>query len=92
MRTRDFTPTYDERFVRWFPEQTLMGGADNFLAFIRDELQPWVQSHYRVDADDSMFFGHSLGGLFAHVRVAHRTRRRSGATASAARRCGGTTT
>ena len=66
VRARDFTPTYDEQFVRWFPEQKLMGGADNFLAFIRDELKPWVQSHYRVDADDSMFFGHSLGGLFAN--------------------------
>jgi predicted alpha/beta superfamily hydrolase len=66
VRTRDFTPTYDEKFVRVFPEQTLMGGADKFLAFIRDELQPWVQSHYRVALDDSMFFGHSQGGLFAN--------------------------
>jgi predicted alpha/beta superfamily hydrolase len=66
VRMRDFTPTYDEQFVRWFPEQELMGGADNFLAFIRDELQPWVQDRYRVDADNSMFFGHSLGGLFAN--------------------------
>ena len=65
VRARDFTPTYDEQFVRWFPEQTMMGGADPFLVFIRDELKPWVQSHFRVDADDSMYFGHSLGGLFA---------------------------
>jgi uncharacterized protein len=65
VRMRDFTPTYDKWFVGAFPQHTLMGGADRFLAFIRDELQPWVRAHYRVDADDSMFFGHSLGGLFA---------------------------
>jgi predicted alpha/beta superfamily hydrolase len=65
VRMRDFTPTYDEWFVRTFPEQTMMGGADKFHAFVRDELKPWVESHYRVDVDDSMFFGHSLGGLFA---------------------------
>ena len=65
VRTRDFTPTYDAGFVRVFPTHTMMGGAPRFLAFIRDELQPWVQSRYRVDVDDSAFFGHSLGGLFA---------------------------
>jgi predicted alpha/beta superfamily hydrolase len=41
-----------------------MGGAERFLAFIRDELQPWVRSRYRVDTEDSVYFGHSLGGLF----------------------------
>jgi uncharacterized protein len=64
VRTRDFTPTFDPAFVGIFPEQTLMGGADRFLAFIVDELQPWVQARYRVDADDATFFGHSQGGLF----------------------------
>jgi len=42
-----------------------MGGAPNLLAFIRDELQPWVRANYRVDPDDATFFGHSFGGLFA---------------------------
>jgi predicted alpha/beta superfamily hydrolase len=65
VRTRDLTPTHDDNFVRIFPEQTLMGGADQFLEFIRGELSPWVQSNYRVNGDDSMFFGHSQGGLFA---------------------------
>jgi predicted alpha/beta superfamily hydrolase len=65
MRTRDFTPTDDPGFSSIFPAQTMMGGAPRFLAFIRDELQPWVQSAYRVDADDAAFFGHSQGGLFA---------------------------
>jgi uncharacterized protein len=64
VRTRDLTPTFDPGFVRIFPEQTLMGGADRFLAFIADELQPWVHARYRVDPDDSAYFGHSQGGLF----------------------------
>jgi predicted alpha/beta superfamily hydrolase len=42
-----------------------MGGAPNLLRFIRDELQPWVHTRYRVDPLQSMFFGHSFGGLFA---------------------------
>jgi uncharacterized protein len=65
VRTRDFTPTSDSRFARWFPDPTMMGGAANFLAFIRDELKPWIHSHYRVDPGDAAYFGHSLGGLFA---------------------------
>jgi predicted alpha/beta superfamily hydrolase len=64
VRTRDFTPTSDPLIARISPAVTLMGGAERFSAFIRDELQPWVRSRYRVDADDSAYFGHSLGGLF----------------------------
>lgn len=68
VRTRDLTPTSDASYTEIFPDQTMMGGAPRFLAFIRDELQPWVRSRYRIDAVDSAFFGHSLGGLFAtHV-------------------------
>ncbi len=43
----------------------MLGGADRFLAFMRDELKPWVRERCGVDPDDSMFFGDSLGGLFA---------------------------
>jgi predicted alpha/beta superfamily hydrolase len=64
-RTRDFTPTVDPEFGRIFPDQQTMGGAPRLLAFIRDELQPWVHANYRADPDRSTFFGHSFGGLFA---------------------------
>ena len=64
LRTRDFTPTYDAGFVDIFPTQTAMGGADAFRGFFRDELQPWVRERFRVDPDDSAYFGHSQGGLF----------------------------
>jgi predicted alpha/beta superfamily hydrolase len=64
LRSRDFTPTADPLIARITPEVTVMGGAERFLAFIRDELQPWVSSRFRVDTSDSAYVGHSLGGLF----------------------------
>ena len=64
LRTRDLTPSPDPLIARISPAVTEMGGAERFLGFIHDELQPWVRSRYRVEAEDSVYFGHSLGGLF----------------------------
>jgi len=64
IRARDLTPTFDHDFQRMSPTHVLMGGAPQFLAFIRDELQPWVVAHFDVKSDSSNYFGHSLGGLF----------------------------
>jgi predicted alpha/beta superfamily hydrolase len=51
-RTRDLTPP----------------GADAFLAFLRDELMPWLGGRHGADPADATFLGYSLGGLFAtHV-------------------------
>jgi predicted alpha/beta superfamily hydrolase len=63
VRVRDFTPTVDRAFEKYFPSFSVMGGAPQFLTFLREELQPWVQARYRV-ADDATYFGHSMGGLF----------------------------
>lgn len=41
------------------------GGAEEFLAFIEDELKPWVASRVTVDASRQVLYGHSFGGLFA---------------------------
>jgi predicted alpha/beta superfamily hydrolase len=60
-RTRDFTPTVAPACD---VAADMMGGGARFLAFIGDELQPWVRTHNEVDADDSAFIGHSFGGLF----------------------------
>jgi predicted alpha/beta superfamily hydrolase len=66
LRGRDFTPSVDPAIAGTDP--TMMGGADRFLAFLREELRPWVEGRYDVDSSDSTFFGYSLGGLFAtHV-------------------------
>jgi uncharacterized protein len=63
LRCRDFTPTVDS--IRYpNDDPAMMGGAARFLAFIRDDLKPWVRERYGVDPDDSTFFGDSLGGLF----------------------------
>ena len=74
MRVRDFTPTADtawlERSRAALAEQNVVsdakpGGVAAFLAFIDDELKPFVASHYAVNADDQTLVGMSLGGLFA---------------------------
>lgn len=63
IRQRDLTPVANRA-----EDPDPSGGADRFLAFIRDELKPWVHERYPVDGDDSAFYGGSLGGLFAtHV-------------------------
>jgi len=41
------------------------GGADDFLAFIEEELKPAIEGRYPVDRRRQSLFGHSLGGLFA---------------------------
>ena len=62
LRCRDFTPTADPASGYTDPAKV---GAGRFLAFLREELKPWVRDRYNVDPDDSMFFGYSRGGLFA---------------------------
>ncbi len=63
LRCRDFTATVDHDSHH--PNTAMMAGAGRFLAFLRDELKPWVRDRYGADPDDSMLFGYSLGGLFA---------------------------
>ncbi len=75
LRARDLTPVQsDEHDARireltpGLPDSVVSGGADAFLAFLRDELAPFVESRYRVDPSRRVLFGHSFGGLFAlHV-------------------------
>ncbi|MDQ2754005.1 MAG: alpha/beta hydrolase-fold protein [Actinomycetota bacterium] len=64
IRTRDLTPSDSPDYAQLFREPPLMGGAEAFSSFIRQELQPWVDGHYCVDPTDAAYFGHSLGGLF----------------------------
>lgn len=57
-RTRDLTPSLVE--PSWEPN----GGADSFLKFIGEELIPFVEGNYPVNAYRTLI-GHSYGGLFA---------------------------
>jgi hypothetical protein len=56
-RNRDFLPTRVDDFP-------LNAGADKFLAFIREELAPFMDKHYRT-VPYRIIFGHSYGGLFS---------------------------
>jgi predicted alpha/beta superfamily hydrolase len=56
-RMRDFMPTH----VAATPGS---GGADKFLAFLKNELIPYVDKTYPSNGHN-MLFGHSAGGLFA---------------------------
>jgi predicted alpha/beta superfamily hydrolase len=41
------------------------GGAGEFLAFIEDELKPWIEGRVKIDRSRQTLYGHSFGGLFA---------------------------
>ena len=63
LRHRDFTPTIAPAGSAAGTE--MLNGAGHFLAFLTDELKPWLRERYSIAVDDSMFFGDSRGGLFA---------------------------
>jgi predicted alpha/beta superfamily hydrolase len=76
LRTRDFTPTADARWLEgglsanpdWqpvLPEGRRMGRADAFLRFLVDEARPYVEDRFEAAWDRSTLFGSSMGGLFA---------------------------
>lgn len=54
-RARDFHP----------PKDGATGGAEAFLNSLRDEIIPFLQENYPVDAGDMALYGHSSAGLFA---------------------------
>jgi predicted alpha/beta superfamily hydrolase len=62
-RTRDLTPPIekDMNAAKQFPTA---GGADNMLAFIKDELMPLIDENYNV-GPYKILMGHSFGGIFA---------------------------
>jgi predicted alpha/beta superfamily hydrolase len=64
LRTRDFTPTH-------MRERPQSGNAAAFLAFLKEELIPFVESKYRVTANGRTLMGSSLGGLFTLYAMFH---------------------
>lgn len=61
-RKRDFTfPTAIEADKKRYPTT---GHSDKFISFIEKELQPYIQSKYKTDANKTLI-GQSLGGLLA---------------------------
>jgi predicted alpha/beta superfamily hydrolase len=56
LRDRDFTPTHTA-------DNPASGKADNFVRFLKNELQPYIGQNYPVSGYTTLF-GHSFGGLF----------------------------
>jgi predicted alpha/beta superfamily hydrolase len=82
LRKRDTTPTrnptYDKDWASYLNNATgrddivvQSGGADKFLAFIRDELIPFIETNYRVSSTDRALQGTSSGGLFTLYALFH---------------------
>lgn len=70
-RAYDYTPPLFEQGARQ-PNPVVLGreggGADLFLALLRDRVKPLVRQHATVDPNREFLWGHSYGGLFAlHV-------------------------
>lgn len=57
LRARDYTPTNEKRTPQ-------SGGAAGFLSFMKKELFPFIETHYKADKNDRILMGCSLGGLF----------------------------
>ena len=57
MRDRDFLPEKTTDNVK-------TGGANNFKAFLKNELIPYINNKLPTSGDNSLF-GHSAGGVFA---------------------------
>ena len=66
-RDRDYVPTPDTRDEVQFPTA---GRADRFMAFLRDELFPFLETNYRA-APNRTVVGWSFGGLFALNAAIH---------------------
>lgn len=57
LRAMDYTPVHD-------PFLFGSGDAPKFLAFLKEQLLPFVESEYRVDSSQRVLMGSSFGGIF----------------------------
>ncbi len=75
LRIRDYSPTKLDPFTLRPEIYGMMslsgsvrmpqsGGADKFLAFMKQELFPFIESNYNADANNRTLMGSSAGGLF----------------------------
>lgn len=67
-RYYDYTPSSDpeaDTAIARFMKMTVVpsGGAADFLQTLEKQILPWVEQHYKTNADRGLY-GHSLGGLF----------------------------
>lgn len=75
-RSRDLTPDTDpsvaKLICKWINvKRVSMGGAESFLAFLKDRAIPFVEGRYRCRPSARVLVGHSFGGLFALYTLFH---------------------
>lgn len=73
-RSRDFIPTeVNEQNMGEFADAPppASGGANKFLAFMKEELKPLIEKNYRVNKEDSGILGYSNGALFGAYVLFH---------------------
>jgi predicted alpha/beta superfamily hydrolase len=66
LRIRDYTPTKIDglMFLSSSVPMPQSGGADQFLAFMKQELFPFIESNYKADGNNRTLMGSSAGGIF----------------------------
>ncbi|MBS1523388.1 MAG: alpha/beta hydrolase [Bacteroidetes bacterium] len=82
-RSRDLTPTHSIRDSKGKRTREFRpsGGGDNFIAFIKEELFPYIEEKYPVSSE-RILMGHSLGGLTTVNILLHHPEMFSGYIAS----------
>lgn len=66
-RTWDLTPVSDEPRAK-----APTGGADDFLAFIQEQVKPQIERDFHIDRKRQTLLGHSLAGMFtARALIRH---------------------
>ena len=69
-RSRDMTPTVPKNLNEGHGAQFQHGKADEYMAFLRDDVLPFIESEYRGDPQRRILVGQSYGALFgAYVLV-----------------------
>lgn len=74
-RTLDLTPTESNRDAFYDKSKKMFkqsGGNNNFIAFLKTELRPYIDSNYRTSGYN-VLNGHSFGGLTAVNILLHHT-------------------
>ena len=66
LRIRDYSPTKIDGMMSLSSSMRMpqSGGADRFLAFMKQELFPFIESNYKADGKNRTLMGCSAGGLF----------------------------
>lgn len=77
IRGRDFLPTRNAEDEKLFEQEYKMtldsGGGEQFLAFIREELFPFIDHQYHTQPDDRSLFCYSYGGTFGLYTLFNKT-------------------